>query len=750
MFYRFLFLIFAFIWLPSVKAQVKVTDSPIILRWIGGKGQGNVTFGVPFAKGVQKKADFSLITNKSDTLAFDTWTLATWPDGSIKWQAFATIVPEGVDSCLLTPLKKSKKRVKKQTAEPTFFPQLPDMKVTVNGNDYFLRQASIPREGMVSRVTKLTYPHGEVYAYQYKDSKEVKLVHTLLVDENINKAGLSELSLRFKVPMHGEIYKRYVDFDTRHMDVEPLLARRFINVQMMDPSTRKTLDDLAKWDGFRLTQLSPHSYSIRKRATSVSPWIGTIEGTQSNGKLTVGDDVGRTTFQLKDFWQSYPASLQVDGARSDTASVTISLYSSLAEPFSFEHYDTVAHTLESAYEDIQPGMSTALGIARTSTVIINGESESQLVCTPSYMHDVQAFGIWSLPVVKSERDAQVEAAIDKIMDFYRTEIERHNWYGFFNYGDVMHAYDASRDEWRYDVGGYAWDNTELGTPAMFWYQFLRTGDPEVWTMAVAMTRHCSEVDTYHFGPFAGTGSRHNVSHWGCGAKEARVSESFWNQFYYYLTADDRLGEVMEQMTDADTLLYTLDPMRLAEPRGKYPCTAPARLRLGPDWLAYASNWFAAYERTGQKKYLDKLTAGMKSIAALPHGFLTGPLALGYDPATGIITTEADTSLVVTNHLMTIMGGFELMNQMEHSFDQPDFFKAWLDHARLYHPRSRNNFRIPRLKAYAAWKLNDNQLRNEAWSDLMRSVPLRNTAMVWTNDCATWTLDAIFLKEVINE
>ena len=38
-----------------------------------------------------------------------------------------------------------------------------------------------------------------------------------------------------------------------------------------------------------------------------------------------------------------------------------------------------------------------------------------------------------------------------------------------------------------------------------------------------MTRNTSEVDVYHLGQFVGLGSRHNVSHWGCGAKEARIS-----------------------------------------------------------------------------------------------------------------------------------------------------------------------------------------------------------------------------------
>lgn len=51
------------------------------------------------------------------------------------------------------------------------------------------------------------------------------------------------------------------------------------------------------------------------------------------------------------------------------------------------------------------------------------------------------------------------------------------------------------------------------------YSFLRTGAPEIFRMAAAMTRHTSEVDLYHMGEYAGLGSRHNVVHWGCGCKE---------------------------------------------------------------------------------------------------------------------------------------------------------------------------------------------------------------------------------------
>ena len=314
----------------------------------------------------------------------------------------------------------------------------------------------------------------------------------------------------------------------------------------------------------------------------------------------------------------------------------------------------------------------------------------------------------------------------------------------------MHAYDRSRDEWRYDVGGYAWDNTELASPTMFWYQFLRTGNPDVWRMAVAMTRHCSEVDTYHTGPHAGLGSRHNVVHWGCGAKESRISEAWWNRFYYYLTADERLGDIMHEVADADTLLYTLDPMRLAQPRSLYPCSAPARLRIGPDWMGYASNWFTEWERNGSSRHYDKLMAGAKSITRLPHGFFQGPMALGYDPATGIISTDMPDEQT-TNHLMPIMGGFELMGEMMLSLDCPEFFYRWGQHNSTYKEMAwkikHNKFRIPRLQAWAAWQ-GMAPLAQQAWKSLLDNTPLSGKETLWTNDCATWTMDAIFMQETI--
>ena len=629
----------------------------------------------------------------------------------------------------------------------------------------------------------------------WQGSEQVKMIHTFTYDGEQTEDLITSLGIRFGIPMRTETYNRHIVFAMSPErlwtePVQPLDGRRDLrlaqspseegrgipqrhNIQTdqmqgkripprdaFDKLGQSLIDHWAQWDGFRLSQLTDNAFSIRKRATSQSPWIGTLTGERAPGYAFVGDTEGGLAVRLKDFWQAYPSTIEVNEARSSEAHLTLYLWSPEAEPMNLCHYDTIAHGLLESYEDVQEGMSTPYGIARTSELwllpqegyqgpeatkaqIARLDDEQRLLPTPEYLHSRQAFGTWSLPTQQKE----VEDRLDEYISIYQKETERHKWYGFWNYGDVMHAYDPERDEWRYDVGGYAWDNTELASPVWLWMMFLRSGRQDIWRMAEAMTRHNSEVDTYHIGPFAPLGSRHNVSHWGCGAKEARISQSAFLRYQYYLTADERLGDLMHAQTDADTLLWHLDPMRLAEPREKYPCSAPARLRIGPDWVAYAGNWMTEWERTGNTRYRDKIMAGMQSIAALTDGLFTGNKALGYDPQTGRISYDGPAELRNTNHLLSIMGGFEVMNELMPMTGCKAFEQAWLDHARRYREMalkvSRNHFPVRRLDAYAAWQDRDAQRQARVWSALL--APRKGIS---TNDAALWSLDAIYMLEVL--
>ena len=869
--------------------------SAVPLHWIGDTPEQDkaVSFGVPFDEGdVFPATPLQLKVNEYQDIPVDTWPLAYWPDGSVKWSGVAGVIPAGTERLTLEKASKKVKTTNKQPKASISITETPEniqvetgvLSVYIPRHGEFLidsllykgtkvgekarlvcstqsgpvlentsrvsffhyageiKSVSIERAGSVRTLVKLEGVHRNrnkgistdnsnsednslnnrewlpfvVRLYFYAGSEQIKMVHSFVYDGDQKMDFIRSLGIRFDVPMRESLYNRHIAFSCADggvwsEPVQPLVGRRMLTMpqiqddlslqqqqmegkrippyEAFDEKNRELLNDWASWNDYRLSQLTADAFSIRKRTNGDAPWIGTFSGTRSDGYAFAGDITGGLGLCLHDFWQSYPSSIEISDARTPVATLTAWLWSPDAEPMDLRHYDNVAHGLNASYEDVQEGMSTPYGIARTTTLTLVPQggytgkktfaddarqfsATSILMPTPEYLYNRRAFGIWSLPDRSTSFRTRVEERLDAYIHFYQKAIEQNKWYGFWNYGDVMHAYDPVRHTWRYDVGGFAWDNTELASNMSLWYNFLRTGRADIWRMAEAMTRHTGEVDVYHIGPNAGLGSRHNVSHWGCGAKEARISQAAWNRFYYYLTTDERSGDLMTEVKDADHKLYELDPMRLAQPRSEYPCTAPARLRIGPDWLAYAGNWMTEWERTGNTAYRDKIIAGMKSISALPNRLFTGPKALGFDPETGIITTECDPKLESTNHLMTIMGGFEIANEMMRMIDIPEWKDAWLDHAARYKKKawelSHSRFRISRLMAYAAYHLRDRQMAEEAWTDLFTRLehtpapsfrittilppevpaPLDECTSISTNDAALWSLDAIYMQEVI--
>jgi len=554
---------------------------------------------------------------------------------------------------------------------------------------------------------------------------------------------------------------------------------------------QQLLNDWAVWDSYKLVQATADGFVIQKRTNSKSCWLDAGWGHRAGGVVFVGDVSGGLSAGLKNMWQSHPSALEVHGASSPAAELKVWFWTPDAPAMDLRHYDTKAHGLESSYEDVQEGFSTPHGVARTSEVMLfpsgavpaREETVNQgkltqntplLAASPEYIHSAKVFGIWSLPDRSARARAAVEDHLDAAFALYHKEVEQRHWYGFWNYGDVMHAHDGPRHSWRYDVGGFAWDNTELGTDVWLWYHFLRTGRAEAFRMAEAMTRHTSEVDTYHLGRFAGLGSRHNVRHWGCGAKESRISQAAYRRFYYYLTADERTGDLMRAVVDVDYKLLELDPMRLASPvaaGNPY----PARVRGGPDWLAFVGNWMTEWERTGETKYRDKIIAGMDSIAGMPYSFLTGPNQLyGYDPATGKMTPLVADGFGPYN-LTSIMGGAEVVFELNELIDHPGWRRAWRQYCLLTQATkevvARDNStrsegangehsRFGRLVGYVYLESKNPLLAKKAWSLVIVPTystthlegpvvlnPIDEIAGLSTNSTAQSCLEAIQLLEM---
>lgn len=770
---------------PAVMGGGLLADG-VSVAWLGADAPRvatGVSWGVPWPQGaVGRDATFRISSAEGKSAPLQTWPLAYWPDGSLKWSGFAA----RLDPNAAGPFTLSR-GISPSTAGAVVRVSESDNAVTIDTNGLrcriarkgrFLfdwlaidgreiaRQGRLicilqdgpeldpanvpPREEFVSEIEKVTVEqNGPVRAvvklegmhkslestrawlpfvvrlYFYGGATPVRMVHSIVFDGDEQQDFIRGLGVVFDVPMREEVQNRHVRFsgegdglwsepvqplvgrqgrfvagsDRRDVYYDQIEGRRVPNKEDVDARGQDLMSMWAVWDDFRLIQPNANGFTIEKRTNAESCWLPAGTGRRASGLVFAGDVSGGLAVGVKDFWQSYPSALEVHDAGRETAQLRVWLWSPDAPAMDMRHYSTVAHGLEAAYEDVQEGFSTPHGVARTSeltlfaTAGVPSKTDTVeyarlagepplLVCTPEYLHSVRAFGVWGLQDRSTPFRRAIEDHLDSVIAYYQKSIEQANWYGFWDYGDVMHSYDPVRHVWRYDLGGMAWDNSELGTDMWLWYSFLRSGRADIFRMAEAMTRHTGEVDCYHLGRFAGLGTRHNVRHWGCGAKEARISQAAYRRFYYYLTTDERTGDVMRTMIQADERIAEVDPMRLAQPITEAEKKYPARLRLGPDWFALASNWFTEWERTGDAKWRDRLYAGMDSLSEMPLGLRTGRnLVMGFDPQTGRLFQVNEQAGVY--NLATIMGAAEFIFEMNEAIDHEGWQKAWLQYCRLY-------------------------------------------------------------------
>lgn len=754
----------------------------VVLNWLGGNRpqvESGISWGVPWPRGtVQKSTGFQLANADGKSMPLESWTLAYWPDGSIKWTGFATVVAanstgpfhltQGSETAATGPslsMSQNSQAIEVDTGAlqcriPLHGSAIIES-ISMDGREIAkrarllcsledrsgietnralrfddfvgeIKKVSIEQNGPVRGLVRIDGVHRAekggrewlpftVRLYFHAGQAPVRMIHSFVFDGDQHKDFISGLGVVFDIPMREEMQNRHVRFSGEgdglwSEPLEPLIGRRLVgppgsnvyedqlagkrvpNKAYFDAAGQKLLTDLAIWDSYKLNQLNSDGFLIEKRTNRQSCWLHAADGKRSSGLAFVGDVSGGLAVSIRNFWQSYPAALEIRNATSNSAQLFAWLWSPDTQAMDLRHYDTKAHDLNSSYEDVQPGFSTPSGIGRTSELMLfpstsvpsreNCVAQAQitqdppvLVCSPTYLHGTSVFGIWSLPDRSTPYKKAMEDDLDAVLAMYLKEVEQRRWYGFWDFGDVMHTYDPNRHVWRYDVGGFAWDNTELATDMWLWYSFLRTGRHDIFRLAEHMTRHTSEVDTYHSGRFAMLGSRHNVRHWGDGAKEARISQAAFRRFYYYLTTDERTGDIMRSVVNADYTLLEIDPMREAAPL-KGPKKYPARIRGGPDWLAYVGNWMTEWERTGETKYRDKIVTGMDCIAKMPYGFMTGPDAMyGYDPKTGMMYPLGEDPFGVYN-LQVIQGGAEVALEVNQLIDHPGWKKAFLQYCRL--------------------------------------------------------------------
>ncbi|MCZ8511081.1 hypothetical protein O9H85_01245 [Paenibacillus filicis] len=689
-------------------------------------------------------------------------------------------------------------------------------------------RTEVETQGPVRTVVKMTGKHrmledGRTWLpftlrfYFYAGQDTLRIVHSFLFDGDAEQDFIKGLGMSFDVLLEGKLYNRHLRFagdsgflsespqglmtfrtTGRYQDLyrEQTDGKKVAFDPQEDARFMELIDDLAVWDSFKLVQHTADSYTITKRTKEACSWIRAASGGIARGLAYVGGENGGLALGVRHFWQKSPSSLEIHGLSRDASTVTAWFWSPDASAMDLRHYDTVTH-LKSSYEGFEELRSTPYGVGNTTELSLSfhgrtpdretlealaeeKEDPALLVCEPQRYYDSRATGIWSLVDRSTESKAALEDGMDAVFRFYLEEVEQRRWYGFWDYGDVMHSYDPVRHTWRYDIGGCAWQNTELVPNLWLWTMFLRTGRLDVFRFAEAMTRHTSEVDVYHIGEYAGLGSRHNVLHWGCGCKEARIGMAGLHRMYYYLTADERIGDIMDEVKDADYATAGLDPMRSYYPKDEF----VTHTRSGPDWSAFCSNWLTRWERYEDTFYRDKMLTGLDCLKRMPYRLLTGPV-FGYDPATGILEHMGDENW--GHHLMICMGGAQVWMEMAQLLKDAEFADMIAEYGAFYNlPKEEKarrtsgaipgkDWNIPMLStammAYAARHAQDSQLAREAWSYLLQETnhwqiripletepverseyicPIREIPWMSTNTAAQWCLNTMICLELIGD
>jgi hypothetical protein len=870
-------------------ALAAAAPNNVTLNWLGNgsvNAPDGVSWGVPWPKGaVQPDTKMRLATADGTRVDVQTWPVAFWPDGSIKWTGHAIAATPGLKGPFqLSATSAQEDRAPaseiKYTDSPDAFlintgallARIPKHgnalieSLTVGGrvvaqagrlialreersagpnsqairDEEFvseLKSVTLEQSGPVRAVVKLDGLHRAVNGprtwlpfsvrlYFFAGSGAIRLTHSFVHDGDANRDFIKGLGLAFTVPFKEELHNRHVRFvgDGTGVWAQPvrmlpgyrlqageeigglyptnLAGQRLPNLGDLDPRVRGTILTVPVWSDAKLTQLGPNNWSISKRTSSEASWLHVTDGHRARGLAVVGDVSGGLAVGVKDFWQKAPASFEITDGAKDAAQIKIWLWSPEAPAMDLRRYDEIPHGLATNYEDWKPGWGTPLGIANThdltlwafgqipanEQLVAMADAAAEppiLVCTPEYYHEQHATGRWSLPDRSTPTLSWVEDEIETFVNYYRDQVDERSWYGFWDFGDIMHNYDIGRHEWRYDVGGWAWVNTELMPDMLLWYSFLRTGRADLFRMAEAMTRHTSEVDVHHIGPFAPLGSRHNVNHWGDGAKQPRISHAGLKRFYYFLTGGDgRIGDLLHEQINADLTFnylqrfnnshYVPNPdgtprldtrqggnFRRPRPDGSAAgANSPATNATSPTANAPAAPDAAA---TNAAPPGDGVPFEFRQAVPAPRPENFEPLATTRTPFTRFglewlcyamnwttewerggdqtwrTRLETDMKTMAANvdangrfggrYFDMIFGGPENLFEMEPMYDIPEFWRAWANTAEAIGRQVEGNQMTgPRMLAYAAAVKKDAELGQMAWEKLIGppgKLPARN-------------------------
>lgn len=600
-------------------------------------GMRPVTGGAPFAKGAAPEgARFSLNDEAGRPVVLQARTLATWLDGSARWVLLdfqSDPKPGSVERYTLSwgdPPRPVSHEVPVETGTP-------EQPLARSGNVEVVPRADalVRISGRIDVAFIATDSEGRQYSAR-ADSIRVETKgdtrSTLeLAGSFRDSSGARWFGFRTWISVYAGLSRVLIE-PLVVMDAEKDLIQRIRELRLEFTPAKGVrsaqIGGSPGWKGSpqraaRLFQIDDEQYALEGASG---------KGSKAPGWAEFDDGDGAVAVALRDFWEQWPKSLEVDSK---------SLRIGLLPGFQVGAFDHMQPSYKHDYFFEGNCCRLRTGQARRWQVWLdldgNGEALAEHANAPLVAAIDPAWGVatgaWGeIQPAGAPAMAEYDTWAANLFDSYCRCIAESRDYGAMNWGDWFGERTVN------------WGNHEYDTPRQMYIQFARTGDPKYFHWAFVTARHMSEVDVIHafneelkewfrssvgerkdypFRP--GMVHEHSVGHVGGFHPVEKIREWYLHfrigdtdkpylcldpynlghifaqgmVYHYFLTGDPWVKQTLETIGD--------NLARLVEDR-KLPFTGEAHMGRVNGWTMLALA--ACYELGFGKRYLD----AMKTLA----------------------------------------------------------------------------------------------------------------------------------------
>jgi hypothetical protein len=247
----------------------RIDPSTAIVGWLEGRPALNsgTTFGVPWPRGLLPGDQGFAMSGEDGLVACQSWPIAFWPDGSLKWTAHAiaagaklserfelkpgtpsetagqhkvtvseradaVVVGTGVIECtvprtggqIVSNISRNGRAILRTGTLVALSDDQPDASAGTVKQSRFtsdVTRVSVEQNGPVRSVVKVEGRHRGagrdwlpfvVRLYFYAGAESVRVMHTFVFDGDEHKDFVRGIGLRFEVPMSDQLHDRHVRF----------------------------------------------------------------------------------------------------------------------------------------------------------------------------------------------------------------------------------------------------------------------------------------------------------------------------------------------------------------------------------------------------------------------------------------------------------------------------------------------------------------------------------------------------------